>query len=257
MDGTLIGRDEQLPEGISDWIAKLKEHNVMFTVATGRSEAFMEPLIKRMGISLPYAASNGAAIVRAGSTLRRRQFPVSHIRGILKKAQEMGLSLLFTSNGIDRVIEITPWLIKEAAKHGITYRPEPFSEREWNEYRIEKVLIMDDIRDGRISIIEELCKDSGDAGFHYVRYRNKAIELMERTANKADAVRRIVEILNVAMPEVLVVGDDDNDLQMFQLGAISAAVGNASSNVLPFVEYHCVGTQFDGVKEAVLKYCGV
>lgn len=257
MDGTIIGRDEQLPAQAPSLVATLRERGVLFTVATGRSEAFMEPLVRRMGISCPYVASNGATIMQDQKALLRKQFPISDIRHILEKARGMGMSLLYTSNGVDRVTYITPWLLKEASKHGITYHPQPFTENDWDEYRIEKVLIMDEIRDGRIGKVEALCKPDDNKLFHYVRYRDKAIELMEKTANKALAITELLKIINIPLSEVLVIGDDDNDIEMFRLGATAAAVGNASKNVLPYVHYHCEKREFEGVLEAISKYCGV
>lgn len=257
MDGTIIGRDEQLPEGLPALISELKERGILFSIATGRSEAFMEPLIRRMGVDVPYVASNGATIMQNGQARLRKQFPIHEVRHILEMAQEMGMSLVFTSGGADRVIKITPWLMKEADKHGTAYAAEPFAEAEWESYCAEKVLIMDEVRDGRISIIEDMCKASLGGSFCYVRYRDKAVELMEKSANKAEGIREILAMLQIPVSDVLVIGDDDNDIQMFQLGAVSAAVGNASKNVLPYVNYHCKGNEFAGVQEAILKYCGV
>ena len=55
--------------------------------------------------------------------------------------------------------------------------------------------------------------------------------------------------------QVLAVGDDDNDIEMFQAAGISAAVGNVSDNARPYADYVCRGRQFEGVKEAVAKFC--
>ena len=144
-----------------------------------------------------------------------------------------------------------------ASGDATAYTAEPLSEEEWASYRVEKVLIMDEVRDGRIGIIENLCKEGLGGSYCYVRYRDKAIELMEKSADKAEGIREMLAMLKLPLSEVLVIGDDDNDIEMFRLGAVSAAVGNASKNVLPYVDYHCAGSEFEGVLEAVLKYCGV
>ena len=91
--------------------------------------------------------------------------------------------------------------------------------------------------------------------FTYVRYRNKAIEMNERSANKAAALGELARLLQVDLKEVLAVGDDDNDIEMFQAAGISAAVGNVSDNARPYADYVCRGRQFEGVKEAVAKFC--
>ena len=90
----------------------------------------------------------------------------------------------------------------------------------------------------------------------YVRYRLKALELNEETANKASALTCLASMLQIPMEEVLVIGDDDNDIQMFQAAGYSAAVGNASENAMRFAGYCCQEKEFAGVKEAIAKYCG-
>lgn len=91
----------------------------------------------------------------------------------------------------------------------------------------------------------------------YVRYRDKALELNEKTANKAAAIEKLIQILQVPMQEVLVIGDDDNDIEMFSSGCKSAAVGNVSENARPFADYVCRAALFDGVKEAIAHFCRI
>ena len=59
------------------------------------------------------------------------------------------------------------------------------------------------------------------------------------------------------MQEVLVIGDDDNDIEMFSAGCKSAAVGNVSENARPFADYVCRAALFDGVKEAIAHFCRI
>lgn len=254
MDGTLIGRDEQLPPGVADLVDGLEGRGIRFSIATGRSEDFMAPYAAAMGLRCPYIASNGATLMDGPRALRRKQFPIAQVRTILQTAEDMGFSLIFTSNGVDRIPRLTPWIEKEGRKYGKTYTAQPFTEADWAAYRIEKVLIMDDVRDGRIGAIEALCKATpGD--FSYVRYRDKAVELMERTATKATALVELAKLLDIPMSDILAVGDDDNDIQMFQLAGVSAAVSNVSANARPFAHYVCARPQFDGVLEAVARFC--
>lgn len=60
MDGTIIGRNEQVPAEAAEFISNLEAHGILFTIATGRSEGYMQSKIKQMGIRHPYIATNGA-----------------------------------------------------------------------------------------------------------------------------------------------------------------------------------------------------
>lgn len=57
----------------------------------------------------------------------------------------MGMSIVYTSSGVERVTELTPWLEKDGAKRGVIYTADPFTEDDWRHYSVEKVLIMDEI----------------------------------------------------------------------------------------------------------------
>lgn len=255
MDGTMIGRDEIIPSGAAEWIAGLEERGILFTVATGRAEGYMREKVAQMGLRHPYIVTNGATIMDGGRAVLRRQFPIRPLRELIDICYEEGMSALFTFQGEERTERITPWIVREGEKRGRPYEAQPLTDEEWTELRADKLLIMDPVREGKILEIEKrLQAISGD--FMYVRYRLKALELNEKAANKAAALKLLVRHLGISMDEVLVIGDDDNDIQLFQAAGHSAAVGNVSDNARPYAEYVCQGREFQGVMEAVEKFCG-
>lgn len=254
MDGTMIGHDEVVPAEAPAFIAGLEERGVAFTVATGRAEGYMREKVAQMGLRHPYIVTNGATIMSGGEAVLRKQFPVKPLRQLAQLCYDEGMSIVFTFNGEERVERITPWVIHEGEKRGITYEAQPLSDREWETALADKILIMDPVREGKILDIEKKLQ-AIDGDFLYVRYRLKALELNEKTANKAEALHVLSEMLRIPMEEILVVGDDDNDIQMFQAAGHSAAVGNVSDNARPYAEYVCQGREFEGVKEAAEKFC--
>lgn len=254
MDGTVIGRDERIPKDARDFIEKLGQRGIMFTVATGRSEGYMRDRIERMGITCPYIATNGATILHGDKVLRRVQFSIEPLRGVLNEARKLGMSVLYTFCGRERTEYITDWIIREGEKRGFAYQEEPFTEEEWKNLKADKLLIMDPARQGAIDEIERMLQ-AVQSDALYVRYRNKALELNEKSANKAAAVTRLAELLGIALDEILVIGDDDNDIEMFQMGCKSAAVSNVSENARPFASYVSHLPEFQGVKEIVRKFC--
>lgn len=255
MDGTMIGHDEQIPTDATGWISNLEKRGILFTVATGRAEGYMQEKAVQMGLRHPFIASNGATIMDGDRAVMRKQFPIAPLQGLVETCYRNGISVLFTFQGEERTECITPWILREGEKRNHTYVAEPFTQDEWETLVADKVLIMDPVREGKILDIEKkLHAITGD--FAYIRYRLKALELNERTANKAEALRVLAELLHVPLKDVLVIGDDDNDIQMFHAAGHSAAVSNATENARTHAEYLCKGREFDGVKEAVAKFCG-
>lgn len=255
MDGTIIGRDEVLPAGVAEWIANLEQHGILFTVATGRAEGYMREKVAQMGLRHPYIATNGATIMDKGQAVLRRQFAIRPLRELATVCYAAGMSILFTFQGEERVEHITPWIIHEGEKRGRPYEARPLAEHEWENLRADKLLIMDPMREGKILAIEEKLRAiPGD--FTYTRYRLKALELNEKAANKAAALKMLTQHLGIPMEQVLVIGDDDNDIQLFQTAGHSAAVANVSDHARPYADYVCWKKEFQGVMEAVEKFCG-
>lgn len=255
MDGTFVGKSEELPKDASRYIQQLEKAGIGFTVATGRSDGYMEERIEKMQLKTPYIANNGATIMQGRTALMRKQFPIKGLREIAELAHERGFSIIYTFAGKERVTEITPWIIHEGEKHGHPFTAAPFTEEEWETLKVDKVLVYDETRSGRIEEIEAMCPSVCEASF--VRYGDKAVELMEKTANKASGLVELCRILSVSTEDVLAIGDDTNDVELFRLAGASAAVANGKPAAKACAKYICKNEEFEGVKEAVGMFCGV
>lgn len=255
LDGTIVGASEQLPEELAQVIQKIEAAGYIFTLATGRSDGYMKKRIAQMQLRRPYIANNGATIMQENRCLMRRQFPIAGLRAISKRASELGLSMLYTFSGTERATEITPWIVHEGEKHGCVYRAEPFSEEEWASLKADKVLIYDKSRCGVIHEFESLCAQVPEAS--YVRYGEKAIELMHSSANKASGLRELCTRMGIPMENVLAIGDDTNDVEFLREAGVGAAVANAQDAAKACADFVCTKPEFEGVKEAVAKFCGV
>lgn len=255
LDGTIAGPSEKLPDELTQVIRKIEDAGYIFTLATGRSEGYMKERIAQMKLRRPYIANNGATIMQEGQYLLRRQFPIAGLREISEKVHQLGLSIIYTFGGSERVTEITPWITHEGEKHNCVYRAEPFSEKEWSSLKADKVLIYDKSRSGIIREFEPLC--AGVPGASYVRYGEKAIELMHIKANKASGLRELCARTGIPIQNVLAIGDDTNDVEFLKSAGIGAAVANAQEAAKNCADFICTKAEFDGVKEAVSRFCGV
>lgn len=66
LDGTLIDSSEQLTDTAREMARWLKDRNVLFTFATGRVQGMTERYAQDMQVSIPYVATNGAALIAPG-----------------------------------------------------------------------------------------------------------------------------------------------------------------------------------------------
>ena len=99
MDGTLIDRDEVLPKKAVEMAHALREKGILFTIATGRVECMAEKYVQELDIQIPYIACNGVTIVQGDTVLKRNKIPLKGLQGIIRKADEMGMSLVYSIDG--------------------------------------------------------------------------------------------------------------------------------------------------------------
>ena len=254
MDGTLIDRDEILSHKAIDIARRLHDQGILFTIATGRVESMAEDYVKKLGIRIPYVACNGVTIVQGDKVLQRNQVPLKGLRPIVEKADSMGMSLVYSINGLEYVYKVTPWVERQREQFDRYHRVHLPETQEWETLLIDKLMVMDDVREGAIAVLEAMCRELPEA-YGFTRYTNKSVEIVSRQSTKASALKTLVELLDIDMDQVLAIGDHQNDIEMIREAGIGAAVSNATDGLKKEADYIASGKCVDGVAEIVERFC--
>ena len=256
VDGTIVDKDEILHDEMIAYVKRLREKQLAFTIATGRAAGLAADYVKQLGIDIPFIACNGGNIVEKGEVILKRTIPLKGLRKVLETADGMGMSLLYSIDGVEYAYKETDYVTDQQKKYNRYWNPSVFSEEEWENLELDKVIVMAAVRDGSIGIIEELCKELPPP-FGYKRYADKSIDILNCKSTKEDGVRRLAKLLNLSMDEILFAGDDLNDIEVIKEAGVGVAVGNAQKAVKEAADYVAGENCYLGVMEAVDKYTGV
>lgn len=256
MDGTLIDKDEVLSDKAINIARRLHDQGILFTIATGRVESMAEDYVKRLGIKIPYVACNGVTIVQGDKVLQRNTVPLKGLRPIVEKADSMGMSLVYSIDGLEYVYKVTPWIERQRVQFDRYHRVRLPGEQEWESLLIDKLMVMDDVREGAIAILEAMCMELPEA-YGFTRYTNKSVEIVSRKSTKASALKTLVEFLDIDMSQVLAIGDHQNDIEMIREAGIGAAVSNATDGLKKEADYVASGKCVVGVEEIVERFCAL
>ncbi len=241
LDGTLLNRSSTLSDYTADTLRLLGEHNIAYTVATGRTLHATRDLIDGQGFHLPQIYKNGVVIWQPGQREYTRQ-------------------CLLTADEIRHVVDafvaqqVTPFIFTlEADNHHAVYHPPLNTE---TEHRLAATISQD--RGLPVLPVTDLPGDAGISNVSalgpcpalakvtqmvadeptLVAYTGTAIEdadlcwvdIHHSEGSKGNAVSVLRKELGAS--RVICFGDSDNDLSMFAEADECYAPENAKPEVL-------------------------
>jgi HAD superfamily hydrolase (TIGR01484 family) len=233
LDNTLLRRDKTISDYTRDVFAHYRERRVRVAFATARSTTSMYDFTERVPID-GLCASNGSNIFADGELLIRHVFDIATQRALIAELKEM------------------PSIYRLSAKTG--------EARYYCGYtdRTDEILFgfLDDcmerfntmaIRSPKRELAIEIIKKYPD-----VRYNaptgEDMVDIVPSAATKRNAIVTLCEHWGITPSEVVVFGDDYNDIDMMSLpGVVSVAVANAIDEVKAVASHICGDCDEDGV----------
>lgn len=259
LDGTTLTSQNTLSSKTKEAIKKAVAGGIEVVVASGRPFGSMpNSILEIEGINY-IVSSNGAAIHNA--------------------QRQCVYQSLLDETDVLKILEITAKydLIFEAFINGLTYtdvryvnNPMKYGD---NEAYIDYVKAshghIEDMRafifEHRLELdsVEIVCPDKELRehiwqkcaeclnGVYITSSSTNFIEFMSINATKANAVKRICNLLDIDTANICACGNADNDADMIALAGLGAAVGNASPRCLEYADVVVASNNDDGVAKLI------
>ena len=238
IDGTLTDKKTAvLVESAKVAIQKLQENGHFVCIATGRANYKTKKVAKEMGFH--NIISNGGAALTINNELIENK-PLDHQKAIAlcQQAQSLGYGVLVsTGDNIDVIMRDEKFIEQ------VGYRQEP------TRYFLDKSLKYEDIPnfykiyiaipqadEARLTLKDSL----GNIRFvdEYLTYQHDA---------KDEGIIRMIERINGKIEDVVVFGDDYNDLVMFRPEWMSIAMGNGCEELKARATFVTKDSTDDGI----------
>jgi Cof subfamily protein (haloacid dehalogenase superfamily) len=229
LDGTLLDRKQQISIENETAIRKFKEQGGLFTLATGRMEAAVMPIIQKLGIDLPVILYNGAKIYCAvtDTVLYEKKLTIpSALWTCFMESLSDEIALLVYQNGQVYAPLRNALLEKHERKDRV--RCLPFEDRIRTE-PVTKVMIINSQLD-KAKKLEQAVLDDG-ISCEMVYSESNYLEILPQHATKGTALKELVRILQIDGLYTVAVGDNLNDLTMIMEADLGYAVANAHSQL--------------------------
>lgn len=273
LDGTIIGKDNDIFEENFKAINDINKNNIPFVVCTGKTYSIYK------GLSSSFHASygifgNGTSIVdlKTGKEIYKNLLEKDDVIKVIKLAKENNLHVhIYTDKQIvtERLLymdlrnyklqkdsiynnnlefKIVPDLLKYVSTHNVSI----------SKAVISSTNSLDDIKfkisnEFNVSVLN--IKKYGKYKDAIIDKEYEYLDIMPKNVSKGHALEFLSNYLNINKNEILAIGDNLNDLEMVQNAGVGIAVNNAYNELKQIANYTTEKpVEKGGFAEAVYKF---
>lgn len=245
LDDTLLDADKRVSPtnlaALESWLAAGHE----IVVATGRPPRGVAPVLPPLLDNAPRIVYNGAQTIVDGQVVYTNPLPASAVKQMLAWTAQSGEEWWI---GLE--IEDQLYVNQHFAK------PDAFVVADlWGlcEHPVSKLIFFFPNGRGNIDPLLAAVPEEARA---LVTPKFSVVQLCARTADKAEALRHLLQSRQMSMDAVVAIGDDINDVEMVCASGIGIAVENALPEVKTVADWIVPRHDADGVAHAIHRLLG-
>lgn len=251
IDGTLITSNHEVTDATKAAAAKLSDRGIALSLASSRPPRSIVPLADVLKLSGPFAAFNGALVVkREGEVLARSVIPAAIIGRVKSIADDFSLAVWL----YDELDWWVPWqdafVEREEHTSNFSAKLEGYADRITSD--ANKLTVVGNpelVAQAEQRILSELAKDVSAS-----RSKPRFLDVTAYGIHKGTVVVRLANLLNIPTDRVAVIGDGPNDIAMFKQAGVSIALGQAVDEVKEAATYITTSNDDEGWARGIENY---
>lgn len=258
IDGTLLTPERVISDRVKETIARAKENGIKVVLCTGRplpgATEYLDALdLKNEG---DYAITYNGALVQDTYTqevLSHHTLNIEDFYAIEEMSRKIGVhyhatteSAMYTSNK-----DISDYTVRESMLTHMPIRYRSVEEMD-PDISISKMMMIDDpvvLDNGVAQLPQEFLNT-----YTVLRSEPFYLEILNPSASKGKALKKLTELLGFTDEEVMAIGDNENDLDMIVYAGMGVAMGNAVPKVKEHAVYVTDTNANDGVASVIEKF---
>jgi len=229
LDGTLCPYGADIPIGVKESFAKLMQHGLQVTLATGRVLQSVLPFAEALAVNAPLICCSGGLVIdhRTRRELYKRSVPIHLVVEAMSFSTEAGCRFATYLPDFQTSLRRDPaggafeeWVDGQRQRvvdDPFTYlHEEPLNCLLWTagQQRTLHLLPLLQARLGRAVRVTQSAPD--------------LLEVIPADVSKAHAATVLVGHLGIAREQVVAVGDSDNDVELLRWAGLGIAVKGAT-----------------------------
>ncbi|MGD9614644.1 MAG: Cof-type HAD-IIB family hydrolase [Alphaproteobacteria bacterium] len=258
VDGTLVTHDKMLTPRALKAVERLHANGIAFSICSSRPPFGLRMMVEPLRLDLPFGGYNAGAIVEPDLPILTVVEQVLILPDVAKQAVA-----LFRAHGIDCWLFVgNEWLCTNPAGDYVdretrTVQQPPRIVPEFSDAHfaaVGKIVGPSKDHDG-LARLTGLMRQALAGRANIARSQPYYCDVIPPGIDKGRLVDLLAERLGgVKRDEIMVLGDMDNDLEMFRKAGLSIAMGNAGEAVKNAADAVTASNDEDGFAIAIERY---
>ncbi len=256
LDGTTLSSDYTLDQRNIDAVKKYVEKGIRFIIITGRIYDSAKPFAKRLSPDMPLVCYNGARIYESsGKVIFSKDLQKRHV-DIVKDLKDLRANNCTPLFFIDEQLTV-PWYDENVRE----YETRTLLKAKVDEDLLKKDFISTKVIFSSLNfeylkeLKQRLIKKAGEE-VYITNSMPRYIEYLNKEVSKGVALKWLSSNLDVRLEDIVVMGDNNNDLEMFFPQVFKVAMANASSLLKQRADLVSSSNDEAGVAKALEKIFG-
>ena len=275
LDGTLLNSRGEIPEKNLEAIQLAEEKGVLVTIATGRRFRDALPVAYQLNLNAPVICHNGALLKYADTleTVAVSLIAKETVQEILRVGKAFGGNALLSADPIGKGVLLYDTISEENVplqKYIAWSKRLHGAEAEEAVHHVASLENVSDEYDtvhvsfsgkcGAMSDLQTVLQMELGGTVNilttvYPALDFTLIDILPPDASKGIGVGKLASINNLTAENVMVMGDNFNDLEMLEYAGTAVVMGNASPELLERAEFYTtLSNDENGVALAIEKF---
>ncbi|WP_103752182.1 Cof-type HAD-IIB family hydrolase [Lactobacillus panisapium] len=258
VDDTLLNSNGKLLESTITTIKKAVNQQVKVVLCSGRPLAGVKHFLNELDIVTDdqYVITFNGAVIESvtGKLLKKAGLDFATYQKIDQYSYDHNVSYnivdadsnIITSNlDVNWITVVQAW---ENSAGVLVRKPAELTK----DHQIIKA-VFGDGKEKLDQIENDVVKEFGQDNY-VVRAHPYFLEVMHQNVNKGAALEFLAEKLGIKTSEILAIGDEQNDIPMFNVAGTAVVMGNGSDAAKKHADYVTSTNDDDGIKQAFDKF---
>jgi hypothetical protein len=258
MDGTLLKSDHSISEATKEKIRQLIAKGIPVILVSARPLNAILPTFRAIGIPdhYPLVSLNGSYIVEQGQPVLDVRIDLDMTTAVSEKVRPFKATIAYYVQR-EWFSEVKDkWTDYEQRIMDIPIEAAPLPElvSGWARRGVapNKMMVMSEA--ANIQQIQQHLRSVYNGRLNIYPSKPTYLEVMDPRGSKSNAVRWLIQRMNIDRSEVIAMGDNFNDREMIEFAGMGVAMGNAPDEIKSAADYVTDTNNNDGVRLALEKF---